>query len=237
MSAPPRFEGFPARTEFTAIPNPFFSSVLPDIDDLAELKLTLYIFWALYRKKGYPRFITLSELRADHSLMAGLKGNGTHEESLRRGLDGAVERGTLLRLKIEREGEAEHLFFLNTEQDRRAIDQIEDGEIDIGGTVQAEPASTEERSNIFALYEQHVGLLTPMIAEELKEAEVMYPATWIEDAFREAVNLNKRNWRYISRILERWSSEGRSDGRTREDSKADIDPGEFLRKYGRPSGK
>ena len=32
-------------------------------------------------------------------------------------------------------------------------------------------------------------------ADELREAENLYPASWIEDAFREAVEQNKRSWR------------------------------------------
>ncbi len=232
MSAAREFRGFPSRTNFTPIPNSFFSSLLPQIDDLAELKVTLYIFWALYRQKGYPRFVTYSELRGDESLMAGIQGNDVEEDQLQHALESAVKRGTLLSLRIERDEGADDLYFLNSENDRRAIIQIESGEIQIDGIVRIEPASTEERPNIFALYEQHIGLLTPMIAEDLKEAENIYPASWIEDAFREAVDLNKRNWRYISRILERWASEGKGDGRTGKNSKADTDPKEFLRKYG-----
>ena len=66
------------------------------------------------------------------------------------------------------------------------------------------------------LYEQNIGMLTPMIADELRDAERHYPAEWIADAFREAVELNKRSWRYVVRILERWRVEGRKDsGRER----------------------
>jgi len=54
-----------------------------------------------------------------------------------------------------------------------------------------------------------------MIAEELRDAERTYPAEWIADGFREAVELNKRSWRYVLRILERWRREGRGDGAPR----------------------
>ncbi|MCY4654127.1 MAG: DnaD domain protein, partial [Dehalococcoidia bacterium] len=72
--------------------------------------------------------------------------------------------------------------------------------------------ATVERPNIFALYESNIGMLSPMIADELKEAETLYPVEWIEDAFREAVAQNARSWRYIVRILESWEREGRSRG-------------------------
>ena len=55
-------------------------------------------------------------------------------------------------------------------------------------------------------------MISPMIADELKEAEEAYPQAWIEDAIREAVGNNKRSWRYVARILERWEREGRSNG-------------------------
>ena len=62
---------------------------------------------------------------------------------------------------------------------------------------------------MFEMYEQNIGMLSPMIADALLEAEDMYPEDWIEDAIGEAVEQNKRSWRYISRILERWEHEGR----------------------------
>ena len=98
---------------------------------------------------------------------------------------------------------------------------------------QAEHHIKEEKPSIFALYEQNIGLLTPMIAEELKEAEKLYPVSWIEEAFKEAVSLNKRNWRYIARILERWASEGKESGEFRRDSKEEKGPSRYLKgKYG-----
>ena len=39
-----RFPGFPDRMAYLPLPAPFFGSLLRDIDDLAELKLTLH--WA-----------------------------------------------------------------------------------------------------------------------------------------------------------------------------------------------
>src|SRR6185312_575231 len=66
-----------------------------------------------------------------------------------------------------------------------------------------------ERPNIFVLYEQNIGLLSPLIADELKDAADQYPAEWIEAAFREAVQHNKRKWSYIRAILRRWETEGR----------------------------
>jgi DNA replication protein len=214
------FPGFPQRMRFTPLPNIFFSQLLPEINDISELKATLHLFWVLYQKRGYPRFVTYGELLGDRALMAGL-GDG---EALRRGLDQAVKRGTIIHLALDSDGKPEDLYFLNTESDRKAVERIESGELSLGALPRREPRpEVAERPNIFTLYEENIGMLTPMIAEELKEAEGIYPASWIEDAFREAVSRNKRSWRYISRILERWAVEGREHGEPGRDTKEDTD--------------
>jgi DNA replication protein len=109
--------------------------------------------------------------------------------------------------------------------------------LDINGItedVYSLPADIRQPSaiNIFALYEQNIGIITPMIAEELKEADKLYPPRWIEEAFREAVTLNKRSWKYIARILERWASEGKDSGEYRRDIKKDG-PDKYIKgRYG-----
>ena len=60
-------------------------------------------------------------------------------------------------------------------------------------------------------------MLTPLVAQQIREAEETYPANWVEDAIEEAVVANVRNWRYISRILERWEIQGKTDGRPERD--------------------
>jgi DnaD/phage-associated family protein len=62
--------------------------------------------------------------------------------------------------------------------------------------------------NLFTIYEQNFGPLTPMIAETLQDAEKTYPAEWIENAMSEAVANNKRNWKYVEAILKRWQVDG-----------------------------
>ena len=214
------FDGFPKNAQFAGLPRIFFTDILPYIDDVAELKVTIYLLRGLYEKKGYPRFYTAGEMVGDRLLMKSVGG----EDALRRGLELAVNRGTILKLAIEHGEEPAELYFLNTEGDREACAKIENGELEVGalaakGTVY----SGNERLNIFELYERNIGMLTPMIGEELKQAEQLYPASWIEDAFKEAVNMNKRNWKYIDAILRRWESEGRSHGEPGRDHKEDTD--------------
>lgn len=217
-----RFTGFPAGSmKFTPLPNLFFSAVLPQIENLAELKVTLHIFWILHQKKGFPRYVTLQELCADSTLIGGLKKAGyVNEDAVREALILAEARGTLLHLAIETGGDTQDVYFLNTAKGRDVVQKLRSGELDLGQIIGSsyEPTVQVERPNIFALYEQNVGLLTPLIADELREAEKLYPPEWIDDAFRQAVEYNKRNWRYIRRILERWAIEGRSDEKNWRDN-------------------
>jgi DnaD/phage-associated family protein len=229
-----KFSGFPARMEFTPVPNLFFSGLLPQITDIAELKTTLFIIAELYRKRGYPRFVGYNEL-LDSGLMDALKGQDrTAEEALNSALDMAVERGTLLRVEPEKSAKATTVYLLNDEQGRKAVEKIQNGEIRIGGRKYRQPVRREtgEQPDIFALYEQNIGMLTPMIADELREAEKLYPQEWLREAIREAVGQNKRKWSYISAILKHWAEEGRSDGTyTRHTQQAD--PDKYIRgKYG-----
>lgn len=232
-SAGKLFTGFPGRGRFTPVHNVFFSSLLREIEDLLELKVTLFLFWALYQKKGYPRFVTAAEILANRALIDGL-GNEDPTGDLSIALEAAVRRGTLLRLRATKDERDVDLYFLNTETDRRAVERIKAGELEVPGIGSVPEPAMEHRdkSNAFTLYEANIGMLTPIIAEELKEAEQLYPQEWIEDAFREAVDLNKRSWRYVSRILERWSTEGRDDGKPERHSQT-ADPDKYIRgKYG-----
>jgi DnaD/phage-associated family protein len=222
-----KFSGFPARMEFTPVPNLFINNLMPQITDITELKVTLHLLAALYRKRGYPRFVAYDELLGDTGLITGLKQEGEPTAVLRHGLDMAIERGTVIRVLLNKEDRPEEVYFLNSEADRQVVTRIQNGEFALTGLKAARPAADtglEETPNVFTLYEENIGMLTPMIADELREAEKLYPEGWIKDAISEAVNLNKRSWRYISRILERWASEGRgTDKSGRGTKKADAD--------------
>jgi DnaD/phage-associated family protein len=230
-----QFEGFPAKTQFTPLPNLFFSAILPQISDIAELKVTLYLLATLYRRRGYPRCVSLGELLGITSLMRSFgRADEPAAEALARALEMATRRGTILHLALDKDGATEDVYFLNTESDREAVAKIQSGEISLPGLKTGEQSylEPEETPDIFTLYEQNIGMLTPMIAEELKEAERLYPVDWIRDALREAVTQNKRKWSYISAILERWSAEGRESGAHRRDSEKQ-DPDKYIKgRYG-----
>ncbi len=249
--APPgassRFDGFTGNTLYTPVPNPVFGPILEQIQDLAELKVTLRGLWLFHRKKGALRSVSLDEFLSDRSLVKGLQSKGEDtSERIRQGLRLAVTRGTFLTVQLPGTGT---VFLLNTEADRRAIERLVAGEPPSkieDGRVEAIPEL--EKPNIFALYEDSIGSLSPLLAEELKEAEGRYPEAWLREAFTIAVAENKRSWRYVSGILRRWTAEGKEsrggvergeNGKPGRHTEADnrqkyLD--EYQRRRGSPSG-
>jgi DNA replication protein len=199
------------RATVLATPDVFFSDVIPQIQDVAELKVVLSVFYLLYHKQGYPRFVTYSELLSNSALVAAMG-----EPALRRALNSAVEHGAISRFTLNLDGTSQDAYSASTESDREAIRKVRLGRLPIREPL---PGKTASSPNIFSLYEENIGMLTPMVADELREAEKRYPAQWIHDAFKEAVALNKRSWRYVSRILERWAIEGKDSGENRRSAK------------------
>ena len=195
-------------TGFVSLPDSFFTHVMPKIQDLAELKAVLYVTYLILRKQDHLHpdtiGVTYRELQAESCRLSAKLG----EEALRQALDSAVEHGALSHSSLNIDGALEDVYSLTFDS--------------------RQPLAI----NIFALYEQNIGMIGPMIAEELKEAEKTYPPQWIEEAFKEAVALNKRSWRYIARILERWASEGKDSGEHKRSTKK-IDPDKYIKgRYG-----
>ncbi|MBI2861914.1 MAG: DnaD domain protein [Chloroflexi bacterium] len=213
----PEFSGFPpGQVELTAIPNLFLTQIAPQIEHLGELKVTLFLFWLIGQKKGGVRYAGFGELAGYSGLLAGVSAGADPVAALREALASAVARGTLLRLTVRDEHREEELYLLNTPEGRETVSALREGRIRLGAQVLPEEPAQVAKPNIFTLYEQNIGLLTPLIVAELEEAEQRYPAEWIEAAIREAVAYNRRSWRYVRRILERWERDGRTSTTDRQ---------------------
>jgi DnaD/phage-associated family protein len=148
------------------------------------------------------------------------------EETIRRALSLATEHGIILPGTLDIDGKPEEAYSISPPLSWRA-----EAASQRRGR-QRSNLEEEATLNIFALYEQNIGIITPMIAEELNEAERLYPPQWVDEAFKEAVKMNKRSWKYIARILERWASEGKEGGEYRKSAK-EGGPNKYIRgKYG-----
>lgn len=65
----------------------------------------------------------------------------------------------------------------------------------------------------FKIYERNIGVLTPMISEQIKSAVSDYPDGWFSDAVELAVTRNKRSLGYVLGILRKWHTDGKDDGK------------------------
>lgn len=230
---PKGFVGFPdAKMKPVKIPDFFFTDLLSQIDDLAELKLTLHCFWLLNEQESQLKYLRGVDLRGDEVLLRSLNLDSdlrTPQQALADALERATARGTLLKLEIETgdvEKAVDDWYFINTVKGRQTLALARQGKLEALRSVLPDEARLKvERPNIFTLYEQNIGLLTPLIADQLRDLEKSYPPDWIDEAFTIAVAGNKRALRYIQAILKRWETEGK-DERSHEtrgrDSEADL---------------
>ncbi|HEV2239331.1 MAG TPA: hypothetical protein VGR57_21930, partial [Ktedonobacterales bacterium] len=129
----PGFAGFPpGRTPYVPVPEELFTQLAPEIEDAAELKVTLHLFWLLSRKRGAPRCASDRELLADPLLRRTLRRRGDPrpvEERLRAALELALARGTLLRVRVRMDDEIVSWYFFNTERSRQAVERLMSGSL------------------------------------------------------------------------------------------------------------
>jgi DnaD/phage-associated family protein len=203
------FNGFsPGKNQIVPLHAQFFSEVLPLVDDLAEMKVVLFCYRALQQKTGTYRYLVRDDFLEDEALCQGL---AVIEEdvdaALERGLERALEHSILLAAEVESNGQTRKLYFMNTHRGQAAVRQIAAGAFmpDAAWRIEILP----ERPSIYQLYEENIGQITPLIADELKDAEDDFPYAWLQDAMKIAVESNKRSWKYVRAILVRWQQEGR----------------------------
>lgn len=231
MVASPRFS---KGTPFVPVPAAMFGSLLETINDLNELKVVLRFLWHLTQVQTLSRGVSSGTLENDQVLLNVLGS----PDAIRTAIGNAVTRGVLLELDPSANvATTEASYGLNANwyegKDRGFSLRVSTDAI-INGT----PSDSGDL-NIYSIYEENIGALTPLIAEGIKDAEKNYPDFWIKDAIRESVAYNKRSWRYIERILERWKKEGRgyeSDGKPRGYSQT-LTAAEYLQQYGLPDRK
>src|SRR5207237_8830399 len=152
------FAGFPSgKNPFVPVPEVFFTVLLPEIEDSAELKVTLHLFWLLAQKKGNPRCVSDRDLLADRVLLSSLKRRGDPrppEQRLRQGLDQALARGTLLRIHLrlvsEGDDQAEVIewYFFNTARSRKVVDELQGGALVPVRLLNVEDEQVEEESGV-----------------------------------------------------------------------------------------
>ena len=187
------------------LPDIFFRQLLRDITDRDELKVTIYALWRVGHMDG--KFRPLAEADFDPRDL------GLAIDEIHLGLDAAEKRGTLLRSLYD----GQTLYFVNSPEGQAAARAFADSGWPKSASVSSAPL---ERPNIFRLYEENIGPLTPLIADALIDAEGTYSPEWVASAIDLAVKHNKRNWKYAEAILKRWKEEGRAEKQSGRDDQA-----------------
>jgi DnaD/phage-associated family protein len=217
------FSGFPGgKVRLTPVPAPFFTELLPAIEHLGELKLILYMMWRLDRTEGSFRYALLAEILADQTFMHGLDPDPARAAALAdEALERSVRDGALLRADLSSPQGPQTLVFLNSPRGRAALQAIQDGTWRPQETLRPPLDLSLEPPNLYQLYEENIGPLTPLIADALRDAESTYSAPWVEEAIESAARANKRNWHYIEAILRRRQEGGRHERQDRRHSEKD----------------
>ena len=202
-------------TDVVPVPAALFGPLLERVTDAATLRCALRAVFVLHRKQASPErrgrlaAVTAAELTADPVV-------GVGEAEAARALATLVAEGVLLYAPPAEEGSA--TYCLDTPANRRALAALagwQGGWRDDGvgpWDPVADAVSPAPRPNIFRLFEENIGVITPMAADKLKDMEAEYPADWIADAFEQAVVSNARSLRYVEAVLRRWRDDGRGDG-------------------------
>ncbi len=222
--------GFQA-PNYTQVPNDFFE--MAAYMGEAELKVVLYIIRETF---GYHRETCEVSIRK-LALGAGLTPRNAYN-----GAEKAIERGlieksvsstntTTWRAVVARDTMRVRKGYstVSPHKNKAPVKEIKK-------TIK-ENEDDDALRKIARAYESEIGVLTPMIADELREASTAYTLQWTLDAIHEAAIQNKRGWKYISVILARWKAQGNQEAMKPVNSKpaAQAEPAAFeaIRQYER----
>lgn len=199
-----------ATSDSIPVPHELFRELLPRITNLEELKIVLHVV-ELARRRG-TRGVPIEDLLSASVVQSVVGTNSPEPAELRLGrvLDRAIANGSLVRIAVQNGASPTAYFFLSTRENRELVQRLRADDPGAAGLLDLPPETEVSiyRPNVFTLYEQQIGPLTPLVAEHLREAERSYPRGWIEGAISAAVHYNKRSWRYIESILSRWEETG-----------------------------
>jgi DnaD/phage-associated family protein len=206
--------GFQA-PNYTQTPNDFFE-MARDMKE-AELKVTLYIIRETF---GYHREEVEVSIRK-LAIGAGLTPRNAYN-----GAEKAIARGTLeKRVSSTNVTTWRAVVGEDTQWVRRGYSTVspDKGKVTVKESKERERKKNEDEDEemtirkkvamkfISKAYTEEIGLITPMIADELRDAIDTYPSKWIMDALYETASQNKRSWKYVLAILKRWQTQGNQE--------------------------
>lgn len=218
------FHGFTSKGSPVEIPANFLTELLKKIENLHTLKILLLAFQTASTTEDQISYFKPEFICTEHF--------SDQQPAFWQGLEIAISEKYLLAADItDQDGNQTQICMLNTPKNAAAIEAIQQGKITL--TDQGIETSSQ-RPDIFSLYEQNIGPLTPIISDSLKDLEENYPPDWISKAIQVAVKNSARSLRYIEVVLQNWQEEGnydRTDKRRRKKTSEEFDS------EGRPDGE
>jgi len=145
-------------------------------------------------------------------------------------------RSNLYRLKFDMPPRQRYVDAPSTSE----VDGASTSEVDVNDPIN-DPLNNDDDlpplAKISRAYESEIGVLTPMIADELQEAADAYPLQWVLDAIHEAAVQNKRGWKYCLVILKRWKEQGNQEPAKKSNHNGKkLSPAEALDAYAKEQG-
>jgi DnaD/phage-associated family protein len=95
-------------------------------------------------------------------------------------------------------------------------------------------ATDKNLAAIVKVYEENIGVITPIAAEKLKDIAEKHPVEWFKDAVSEAVKANVRKLSYVEAILERWAVQGKGTLKARGRPGKELETGKELEEGWKP---
>lgn len=199
------------------IPRDFLTERIAQIDDPTEIHVTLAVFRLAADSGSTPPAISEDAVLRDSVLARTFhedRKSSKLSQRIRRGLQYATARESIVQVVLTIDGHDERWYVPASGEHRAQLQSVllEPGAWPVAG---ADAIIVETAPSVFSLYEKNIGMLTPLLTDQIETAMELYPLDWIEDAIREAVTYNKRNWRYVQRVLENWSVNGRGETESR----------------------
>ncbi len=225
-----RLKSFPLSDNFpvTRVPNAILGELIAEIKDADLICLILRAIWMLERQRGYPKSIDFDRLRNDRVLALRFEKSADFDAALR----SCVELGVFA---VARE-QHPHTIMLNTVSARRhdqSAKTVSKPDDSVGGwenkATFAEDLPTDDA---FRAYEENIGILSPIIRENITAALQDFTDEDISQAIRIAVENEVRSWSFVAGILRRWARDGvPHDTREQSTDETRRIPEDQLRKY------
>lgn len=200
------------------LPESFFTHVIPNIKTLAHLKLCLYFLWRQEKIGDLFNGIHIDQIIDDEIFSKSFNKDLENEliEIIQEALDELTNSNILINTSFISDSNEVIYYFVNNPVGNFSRNAIINGKWHPNNQINFPLHLVMSSPNIYKLYEENIGPITPLLSDILKDAEEEYPAEWFEEAFKKGIENNVRKWKYIEAILKNWKENGKVESHNRE---------------------